>query len=388
MEDINKKVAQRITKFSDISGPAFILEQNRLVANLVTIQELQNKAGIDVILALKAFSMWPLFPLVGKYLSGAAASSLHEAKLIWEHMKTKAHTYSPAYLPEEFEELLSLSSHITFNSLSEVKKYAQKATNAGVSPGLRVNPEYSDVETDLYNPAGPNSRLGETSANLPNELSDYLEGLHFHVLCESDSYALEKVLHHFERRFGKYLHKLKWVNFGGGHLITKANYDRKHLIKILQAFQSKYPHLKIILEPGAAIAWNTGVLIARVLDIIENHGVKTAILDVSFTAHMPDTLEMPYRPIIVGATNPRPELHNYRLGGVSCLAGDYLEEYGFDQALRVGDRLIFEDMIHYTMVKTTMFNGVKHPDIGLIDQEGNYQLLRQFQYVDFKARLG
>lgn len=369
-------------------SPAFVLEEEKLIANLEKIATVQAAADIHIILALKAFSMWPVFPLVGKYLSGATASSLGEARLIREEMGVKAHTYSPAYLPEEFEELLTYSSHLTFNSLSQYQKYAKPTIAAGVSPGLRVNPEYSEVETDLYNPASPTGRLGETAPNLAQGLPDGIEGLHFHTLCESSSHSFERTLAAFEEKFGHLLTGLKWVNFGGGHLMTRADYDREHLITVLKAFKLRHPHLQIIMEPGSAIAWQTGFLLTRVLDIVENHGVKTAILDVSFTAHMPDTLEMPYRPSVRSATDPVAGKPTYRLGGVSCLAGDYMTEYSFEQPLQIDDRLILEDMIHYTMVKTTMFNGVKHPDICILKSNGDLETVRTFSYEDFKSRLG
>ncbi len=374
--------------YQKIPSPSFVLEEDLLKKNLTLIKSVQDRAGVSIILALKAFSMWRVFPLVGEYLSGATASSLNEARLIYEEMGRKAHTYSPAYLPSEFMDLLDYSSHITFNSISQYERYKdQLALHGGsVSPGLRVNPEESDVATDLYNPASPVSRLGQTSEHFKNGLPEGIEGLHFHTLCESSSYALEKVIAAFEKRFGHLMPKLKWVNFGGGHLMTRKDYEVEHLIKILKAFREKHG-VKVILEPGSAIAWQTGTLLSTVLDIVENNGVKTAILDVSFTAHMPDTLEMPYRPRITGATDPVEGKPTYRIGGVSCLAGDYMEAYSFDQPLKVGDQLIFEDMIHYTMVKTTMFNGVTHPNITIWTSEGEVDMVRQFTYEDFKSRL-
>ncbi len=373
---------------SQIAAPAFVLEEAKLKANLAKISAVQRAAEIDVILALKAFANWPMFPLVRQYLRGATASSLAEARLIFEEMGCKAHSYSPAYLPEEVEELLHYSSHITFNSLNQLHTYSKQAKAAGVSIGLRVNPEYSEVEIDLYNPASSTGRLGETLPNLLEGLPDEVEGLHFHTLCESSSYTLERTLAAFEQKFSRFFPQLRWVNFGGGHLITRADYDQDHLISVLRAFKLRYPHLQVIMEPGSAIAWETGFLLTRVLDIIENHGVKTAILDVSFTAHMPDTLEMPYRPKVRGATNAKADQPTYRLGGVSCLAGDYMTEYSFSEELKIGDYLILEDMIHYTMVKTTMFNGVKHPDIVLLREDGHAEVLRQFTYEDFRSRLG
>ncbi len=372
--------------YHKIPSPAYVLDEQRLIANLELIRSVQDKAGVDIILALKGFSMWKVFPLVKKYLKGATASSLNEARLICEEMGAKAHTYSPAFLDQEFDDLLGLSSHITFNSVNQFYQYRDRAIAKGVSCGIRVNPEYSDVETDLYNPASPDSRLGITSEHLTT-LPEGIDGFHFHTLCESSAQALEETLKALESRFGRFLSHLKWLNIGGGHLMTRKNYDIHHLIDVLKKFNARYQNLKIIMEPGSAIAWETGELVSSVLDIVENNGVKTAILDVSFTAHMPDTLEMPYRPKVLGASDPQPGKPTYRLGGVSCLAGDFMEAYSFEKPLAIGDKVIFWDMIHYTMVKTTTFNGVKHPDIGIWRQEQWYDLVKQFTYEDFKNRL-
>jgi len=322
-------------KISAIPSPCFVLEEKKLRKNLKRLQRVREKAGVEIILAFKAFANWKVFPIIREYLDGATASSLWEAQLCHEEMGRLAHTYSPAYLPEEFGEIMKRSSHITFNSITQFKKF--------------------------------------------------YPGLHFHNLCESDSYALEKTLKKVEKHFGHFLPQIEWINMGGGHLITKKGYDIPHLIKILKQFKEKH-NLKITLEPGSAIAWQTGFLRTRVLDITNNHGIQTAILDASFTAHMPDTLEMPYRPVVRGAV--KKSEYAYRLGGVSCLAGDYLENYYFKRPLKIGDPIILEDMMHYTMVKTTMFNGVKHPDFAVIDLEGNLRILRAFNYQDFKRRLG
>lgn len=372
-----------------IPSPAYVLEEERLVKNLELLNSVQQQAGVQIILALKGFAMWKVFPLIRKYLTGATASSLHEARLIFEEMGTRAHTYSPAYFPNDFDALLNYSSHITFNSLSEFNRYETVVKNAAlpVSLGLRVNPEYSDVTTDLYNPASPNSRLGVLAAQLPTQLPDSIEGLHLHTLCESTAEATINLIQQFEEKFSPYFHQLKWINLGGGHLMTRKGYELDVLIQGLKSFKAKFPHLEVILEPGSAIAWETGELVATVLDIVENGGIKTAILDVSFTAHMPDTLEMPYRPKIMGATDPVDGKPTYRLGGVSCLAGDYMEAYSFDEPLAIGQKVIFGDMIHYTMVKTTTFNGVQHPDIGIWKRSGEYELIRHFTFEDFKNRL-
>jgi len=372
-----------------ITLPAYVLDEKLLRKNLELINYVQKQAGIEIILAFKGFAMWSAFPLVRQYISGATASSLYEAQLCYEEMKTRAHVYAPAYLPSEFNDLLNYSSHIVFNSLNQFNKFYPKTQKAAhpISCGLRINPEYSDVETDLYNPSSPLSRLGILKEFMPQVLPDGVEGLHFHVLCESNSYSLEKTLIALEKHFGKYLHQLKWINMGGGHLMTRKDYDIEHLIQVLNRFKEKY-NIHIILEPGSAFAWETGVLISEVLDIVESRGVKTAILNVSFTAHMPDTLEMPYRPRIVGAKEPTNDSNTvYRLGGLSCLAGDFMEPYDFGKELMIGDKVIFEDMIHYTMVKTTMFNGVNHPDIGIWKEDNTYNLVRKFNYSDFKSRL-
>ena len=375
--------------YSKIPSPAFVLDEKLLRQNLELINSVQQEADIEIILAFKGFAMWSAFPLVRKYLSGATASSLFEARLCFEEMKTLAHVYSPVYFESEFKELMSYSSHIVFNSINQFNKFYPETKKADhpISCGIRVNPEFSDVGIDLYNPSATGSRLGVGSAEFPNELPDGIEGIHFHVLCESDSISLEKVLENLEAKFGKYLHQVKWVNMGGGHLMTKAGYNHSHLIELLKKFSLKY-NVKVILEPGSAIAWETGVLVSTVKDIVEHKGIQTAILDVSFTAHMPDTLEMPYRPKIIGTIEPNENsIHLYRLGGVSCLAGDFMEAYDFGHELQVGEKVIFLDMIHYTMVKTTMFNGVNHPAITILKENGHLDMVRIFTYGDFKGRL-
>ena len=373
-----------------IPSPCFVLEESRLRRNLELIQRVQQESGAQIILAFKGFAMWSAFPIVREYVSGATASSLHEVMLCHEEMGVKAHTYAVAYAPREFPKILKLSSHITFNSLTQWKRYSKKLLSSPekVSPGIRVNPGWSPVGTALYNPASPGSRPGEPAENFKGVLPEGIEGLHFHTLCESTSYDLEKTLGFFENQFGSFLPKLKWVNFGGGHLMTRKGYDVEHLIQTLKAFKARHPHLHVILEPGSAFAWDTGVLVATVLDIVKNKGFKTAILDVSFTAHMPDTLEMPYRPAIHGASDEASGGKNdYRLGGVSCLSGDFLEAYAFDKPLKVGQKIVLEDMIHYTMVKTTTFNGVTHPSIAILRPDGQLDMIRKFGYKDYKRRL-
>ncbi len=375
--------------YSKVSVPCYLLEESLLRRNLELMKKVQAEAGIDVILAFKGFAMWSTFPLVRQYLKGATASSLDEAKLCFEEMKVKAHTYAVAYRDSEFEEIMKLSSHITFNSLNQFERFKDdvKAFPEKISCGIRVNPEYSEVTTDLYNPSAPTSRLGMTAAHFGDTLPEGIEGLHFHVLCESSSYALENTLKSFEEKFGHLIPQVKWVNMGGGHLMTRKGYDVNHLINLLKSFREKWG-VEVILEPGSAVAWETGDLVASVLDVVENNGVKTAILDVSFTCHMPDCLEMPYKPRIRGAKmDPEPGKPTYRMGGMSCLAGDFMSEYSFDKALAPGDLVVFEDMIHYTMVKTTTFNGVPHPSIGIWKENNSFQLVRTFGYDDYKRRL-
>ncbi len=375
-------------KIIDIPSPCFVLEEALLRKNLELLQHVQKEADIDIIVAFKGFSMWSTFPMLRQYLKGATASSLHEARLCYEEMKTGAHTYMAAYIPHQFDEVMQYSSHLSFNSIQQYVTYRDIINNYSekISCAIRVNPECAVVDTDLYNPAVAGSRLGETIDNFRGKLPEGIEGLHFHALCESSSYDLEKVLVSFEEKFGHWLPQLKWVNMGGGHLITRKGYDVSHLINILKKFKAKY-NVQIILEPGSAVAWETGFLRATVLDIVENKNIKTAICDISFTAHMPDCLEMPYRPKIRGASDPVADKPTYRIGGMSCLSGDYIDEYSFDKPIEIGDPIIFEDMIHYTMVKTTTFNGVGHPSIAILRESGELELIRKFEYEDFKNRL-
>jgi carboxynorspermidine decarboxylase len=374
--------------YSKVPSPSFVLDMARLRKNLELIQRVQQESGAKVILALKGFAMWRVFPFVKQYLAGATASSLHEARLIFEEMGVPAHTYSPAYADDEFIKVMAYSEHLVFNTITQYERFKESvAAHPHISPGIRVNPEYSSVETDLYNPAAPGSRLGEMVENFGGVLPEGIEGLHAHTLCESSASDLENMMAALEARFAAFFPQLKWINFGGGHLMTRKGYDVEHLIQILKNFKAKYPHLEVILEPGSAIAWETGELVSTVLDIVNSRGVKTAILDVSFTAHMPDTLEMPYRPKILGASDPAEGKPTYRLGGVSCLAGDFMSEYSFVKPLEVGDRLILWDMIHYTMVKTTTFNGVKHPNICIWHENGDLEVVRAFGYEDFRNRL-
>lgn len=374
--------------FSKIPSPCFVLDEHALRRNLELIRYVKEESGAEIILAFKAFAMWSVFPIIKEYgITKSAASSLAEARLAYEEMGNKAHTYSPVFSEKEFSEILSYSSHITFNSLLQFHQFHSQAKAKGVSCGLRINPEYSEVKTDLYNPCSPGSRLGVTFDLLGKKLPDGIEGLHFHNLCESNSYELEKTLEEVKKKFGKYFSQVQWINMGGGHLMTKEGYDIEHLISIIRSFKKSYSHLKVILEPGSAFAWQTGVLLATVMDIVENHGIKTAMLDASFACHMPDCLEMPYKPAIIGATDEQKGKPTYRMGGNSCLAGDFFGNWSFENELKIGDKIIFEDMMHYTMVKTTMFNGVTHPSIGIWTKDNKFKLIKKFGYEDYKSRL-
>jgi carboxynorspermidine decarboxylase len=374
--------------YAKIPSPCYVIDEERFRKNLSLIKQVSEKSGAEIILAFKGFAMWGVFPILKEYISGASASSVDEARLCYEEIGSQAHTYSPVYKMTEFNSILKYSSHITFNSLAQFNKYSAELQNypRKISAGLRINPEFSEISQGLYNPCSPGSRLGIIAEDLNDGLPAGIEGLHFHVLFESDSYTLEKVLRIVELKFENFFPQLKWINMGGGHLITRKDYDADHLIKILRRFREKYD-LHLILEPGSAFAWETGELVATVEDIIENHGIKTAILDVSFTAHMPDCLEMPYKPKILAATDPVQGKPTYRIGGNSCLSGDFMGDWSFEKELIPGDRIIFLDMIHYTMVKTTTFNGVHHPSIGIWTSDGQFRLIREFGYNDYKNRL-
>ena len=373
-----------------IPSPCFVIDERLLRQNLDTIAQVSRRAGVEIIMAFKAFAMWKVFPIIKEYVTHTTASSLAEARLSVDKFGNKAHLYAPAYTDGEFDELVECSTHITFNSLAQFEKYYGRTQGRDISCGLRINPEISVVETDLYNPAKAGSRLGITAEQLPEKLPDGVEGLHFHVLCENSSFDLEKVLVGLADKFDRQLRQVKWLNMGGGHLMTRKGYNINHLIEVISAFRQKYPHLHIILEPGAAFVWQTGVLKAQVEDIVENHGIRTAMLNVSFACHMPDCLEMPYQPSIYGAETTQPDaLGNnvYRMGGNSCLSGDFVGSWVFPKPLVVGDIIIFEDMIHYTTVKTTMFNGVSHPSIGIVKENGEFVLLKHFTHQDYFDRM-
>jgi len=375
--------------YSQIPSPCYVIDEERFRNNLALIKQVSDESGVEIILAFKGFAMWGVFPILKEYFSGAAASSVSEARLCFEEIGNRAHTYSPVYNKDDFESILKYSSHITFNSLSQYYKFSGSLAkhHDKISAGLRINPEFSEIGHDLYNPCSPGSRLGITAENLKMKgFPEGVEGLHFHVLFESDSYALEKVINVVENKFSSFFPELKWINMGGGHLMTRQGYDTEHLIKTLKRFRES-SGLHLILEPGSAFAWETGELVSTVEDVVENQGIKTAILDVSFTAHMPDCLEMPYKPKIKGATEPVQGKPTYRLGGNSCLSGDFMGDWSFEKELSPGDRIIFMDMIHYTMVKTTTFNGVHHPSIGIWTLDDKFRLIREFGYDDYKNRL-
>ncbi len=375
-----------------IPSPCYVMEETLLRRNLELIRGVAERADVEIILAFKAFALWKSFPIFREYISCTTASSLFEARLAKEEFGSRAHTYSPAYTEEEFEEILDCSSHITFNSLSQYERFAQKVQGRA-SVGLRVNPEYSEIETELYNPCAPGSRFGILAKDLPEQLPSDIEGFHIHCHCESGSDVFARTLIHIEENFSKWFPQIKWINFGGGHLMTRKDYDVELLIKTLQDFHARYPHLKVILEPGSAFAWQTGPLVTKVVDIVENAGVKTAIINASFTCHMPDCLEMPYMPVIRNAeivdsgqlTVDSSTL--YRIGGNSCLSGDFMGMWQFDHELQIGETLIFEDMIHYTTVKTNMFNGIGHPSIGMLHEDGTFELYRRFTYEDYRDRM-
>ena len=385
--------------------PIYIIEEQKLRRNLALIAGVAAKAEIEIILAFKAFALWKTFPIFHEYINATTASSLAEARLARDRFGAPAHTYSPAYTDEEFDEIVACSSHLTFNSLSQYERFHERAK--GCSLGLRVNPEYSEVGTLLYNPCAPGTRFGVTSDKLPDVLPDDIMGFHCHCHCESGADVFQRTLSHIEEKFSKWFPQLEWINFGGGHLMTRSDYDVDLLVNMMKAFRSRYPWLKVILEPGSAFAWQTGPLVSHVVDIVEDKGIRTAILDVSFTCHMPDCLEMPYFPDVrnathipegnqkvqspstSGAAKPSSKLkaQTYRLGGNSCLSGDYMGYWCFDHELEVGDEVIFEDMIHYTTVKTNMFNGVRHPSIGMLHENGQLEILREFSYEDYENRM-
>lgn len=381
-------------KINEISTPFYIVYEDRLRRNLELINRVKREAGVNIIMAFKANALWRTFPIIKEYCTASTASSLNEMELALDCLGDEVHSYCPAYTPLTINRYLEGSTHITFNSLNQWERFKNDVITHNstegkrhVSPGVRVNPQCSVIETDIYNPALPGSRFGVTADIIGDKLPEGIEGMHFHALCESTSYDLAKVLEAFEEQFGKYLPQVKWANMGGGHLMTREGYDVEHLISLLKKFKSKYPWLEVILEPGSAFTWRTGDLITSIVDVVENQGVKTAIIDASFACHMPDCLEMPYQPKITESVDVNSSLPTYRLGGNSCLSGDFIGDWSFEKPLEIGDRLTLEDMNHYTTVKTNMFNGIQHPSIVLCRTNGECEYLRQYTYEDYKSRM-
>ncbi len=381
-------------KINEIPTPFYIVYEDRLRRNLELINRVKREAEVNIIMAFKANALWRTFPIIKEYCTASTASSLNEMDLALDCLGNEVHSYCPAYTPLTINRYLEGSTHITFNSLNQWERFKddvyQHNSAKGkhhVSPGVRVNPQCSVIETDIYNPALPGSRFGITADIIGDKLPEGIEGMHFHALCESTSYDLAKVLEAFEEQFGKYLPQVKWVNMGGGHLMTREGYDIEHLISILKEFKNRYPWLDVILEPGSAFTWRTGDLITSVVDVVENQGIKTAIIDASFACHMPDCLEMPYQPKISESVEVNSLLPTYRLGGNSCLSGDFIGDWSFEKPLEIGARLTLEDMNHYTTVKTNMFNGIQHPSIVLCRVDGECEYLRQYTYEDYKSRM-
>ncbi|MEM9830624.1 MAG: carboxynorspermidine decarboxylase [Bacteroidota bacterium] len=374
--------------FAQVPSACFVLEEAKLRRNLEIMQYVQQQSGAKIILALKGFAMFSVFPLIRQYLHGTTASSLNEARLGYEEFGDEVHAYCPAYFSDEFDEMMGYCNHLTFNSLNQWNKFRSQVQKnpKKISCGLRINPEYAEVEIDLYNPCAVGSRLGISADHLGNQLPEGIEGLHFHTLCESDSHALERTLRVVEERFGHLLRQATWMNWGGGHLMTREGYDLNHLISLVKEFREKY-QVEIIMEPGSAVAWETGYLTATVEDIFDSKGINAAVLDISISAHIPDCIEMPYKPKVLGATNVVPGQPAYRLGGLSCLSGDYVGDYSFEQSLKIGDKIIFNDMMHYTMVKTTFFNGVRHPSIGIWREDNRFELVTKLGYQSFRDKL-
>ena len=386
-----------LENFKEVKRPIYILEEARLRRNLELIKSVSEQAGIEIILAFKAYALWKTFPIFREYISATTASSLSEARLAFEEFGSKAHTFSPAYTDDEIDDIARCSSHLTFNSLTQYDRFHErvKSISPNIQLGLRINPEYSEVENLLYNPCAPGSRFGVTADKLPEELPSDIVGFHCHCHCESGADVFERTLGHIEDKFSNWFPQLKWINFGGGHLMTREGYDVLHLINIIRGFRQRHPNLHAIMEPGSAFGWQTGPLVSQVVDVVEDKGIRTAILNVSFTCHMPDCLEMPYLPKVRNADTlevddpmkaPKGE-HIYRLGGNSCLSGDFMGFWKFNHDLKIGENVIFEDMLHYTTVKTNTFNGITHPAIGIVRMNGNLDVLREFGYEDYKIRM-
>ena len=386
----NQKISH-ITKniLDTLPSPCWLLEEHLLELNLQKLSYIKKHTDAKILLALKGYAISSSFGVIREYLDGCCASGLHEAILSEKKFGLETHTYSPAYKKDDIEQIAQISNHIVFNSLSQLEHLAPitRDANSNISIGLRVNPEVSLSPVELYNPCGINSRLGVKSPDISNKILKNINGLHFHALCEQDASSFQIVLSAFEEKFGSYLDSLEWVNFGGGHHITKDGYELEHLITLLNDFKSRHPHLKLYLEPGEAIGWETGVLVATVLDIIHNN-INIAILDISAEAHMPDTIIMPYRANVRGAGKAGEKEFTYQLAGNSCLAGDIMGDYSFDSELQVGDKVIFEDQMHYTMVKSTTFNGVALPAIATLTKDDNVRIEKEFGYDEYVSRLG
>lgn len=380
--------------YNEVNFPAYVLEEARLRNNLRLIKSVANRADVEIILAFKAFALWKTFPIFREYINSTTASSLSEARLANEKFGNKAHTYSPAYTEGEIREIAACSSHLTFNSFSQYDRFHNdvKKENAEISLGIRINPGYSEIGTDLYNPCAAGTRFGVTADQLPQHIPADIDGFHCHCHCESGADVFVRTLSHIENKFSKWFSQIKWINFGGGHIMTREDYDVQLLIDTLNGFHKRYPWLRVIMEPGSAFAWQTGPLVSQVVDIVENKGIRTAILNVSFTCHMPDCLEMPYMPTVRNAEIVDGDCPNerfvYRLGGNSCLSGDFMSSWRFDHELGIGENVIFEDMIHYTTVKTCMFNGISHPAIAMVHEADNsLEILRKFVPEDYFSRM-
>ena len=373
--------------FSHLHTPCYVVDERLLIKNLEILKSVEERTGAKILLATKAFSMYRTFPLIGKYLSGVTSSSLHEARLGYEEMGKEVHIYAAAYREDDFDEIMKYSNHIVFNSFKQWEKFKERVKTypKKISCGLRINPEYAEVETEIYNPCAPNSRMGITLENFKPEALEGIEGLHFHVMCEQNSDTLERILERVEEKFGPYMHQMKWINFGGGHWITKEDYDIERLVKCIEHIRDTYK-VQVYLEPGEAIASNAGYLVSRVLDTMKNR-MNLAILDTSATCHMPDVLEMPYRPHIIGSGKPNEKAYTYRLGSATCLSGDVIGDYSFDSPLEEGQQLVFCDMAIYTMVKNNTFNGINLPDIVYYSEDKGFEVVKSFGYEDFKRRL-
>lgn len=373
----------------------YIIEEARLRNNLRIISNVAKRADVEIILAFKAYALWKTFPIFREYISSTTASSLSEARLAFDKFGSKAHTFSPAYTDYEIEEIAACSSHLTFNSLTQYERLHETARkqNPEISFGLRINPEYSEIETDIYNPCAPGTRFGVSADKLPKQLPEDMDGFHCHCHCENGSDVFVRTLAHIEEKFAGWFKQIKWINFGGGHLMTRKDYDIELLVNTLREFHNRYPWLKVIMEPGSAFGWQTGPLVAQVVDVVEDKGIKTAILNVSFSCHMPDCLEMPYHPAVRGAKTIEEDIdysvpYTYRLGANSCLSGDFMSAWQFDHELQIGENIVFEDMNHYTTVKTTMFNGISHPTLAMVRKNTNeLEILREYSPKDYIERM-